>query len=230
MEGTCGHVENMRVCEDCLLKHLHELDTTLKDRTSFKYFINYHWDYLRTTKGCYSGSAEDQYQQYLKELKRVAKVRYINGNISPRTNKLPFTAENINKVLTWAEKWFNEDKYKEWFYWVESGKEPDDPKIHLHYIWTKNKYLDTKNHMRAMKADWNGTFTSQSKIVNKDDVDSEPFTQEYLNDKLIYAINSCKDDHENFRDLISDPLPAQMRAFGGSNSLTTKFENLIENQ
>jgi hypothetical protein len=213
----------MRVCEDCLLKHLHELDTTLKDKTSFKYFINYHWDYLR------SESAEDQYQKYLKELKKVAKVRYQNCNISPRTNKLSFTAENINKVISWAEKWFTEDKYKEWLYWVESGKDPDDAKIHLHYIWLKGEHLNTKNHMRQLKASWNSTFTNKSKIVNNDDCHSEPFTQEYLNDKIIYAINSCKDTHENFRDLISDPLDAQMRAYGGSNSLTTKLENLIEN-
>lgn len=224
MNGTCGHVENLRVCEECLLKHLHELDTTLKDKKSFKYFINYHWDYLSKE------NPDIQHQKYLANLSKVKKVRYQNCNISPRTNKLSYTVDNVNSIIKWAENWFNHEKYKEWLWWVETGKDSNDPKLHLHYIWLKSEHLNTKNHLRQMKADWNNTFTNKSKIVNKDDCDSEPFTSEYLNDKIIYAINSCKDTHENFRDLISDPLPAQMRAYGGSNSLTTKLENLIEIQ
>lgn len=221
MNGTCGHEENIRVCEDCLMKHLHDLNVELKDKNSFKYFINYHWDYLGTE------SPEEQHEKYLLRLKKQSKERYQNCNISPRTNKLSYTVENINKVIKWAEDWFDENKYSEWLWWAETGKNPDDPKIHLHYIFKKSKTLNTKNHMRQLKASWNATFTNKSKIVNKDDVCSEPFTNEYLNDKIIYAINSCKDTHENFRDLLADPPEGLLRAYGGSNSLTTKLENLM---
>lgn len=223
MNGTCGHEENIRCCEDCLIKHLHSVDVQLKNKKSYKYFINYHWDYLSDVE------PEEQHKTYLKVLEKKNKIRYNNSNISPRTNKMSFTADNINRIIKWAQIWFTEDKYSEWFWWVESGKNPDDPKLHLHYIWKKAQFLNTHNHLRHLKGDWNTTFSNKSKIVEKDDVYTQPFTLEFLNDKLTYAINSCKDEHENFRDLVSDPLPTQMRAYGGSNSLTTKYENLLKN-
>lgn len=171
------------------------------------------------------------------------KERYNFTCINPRLNKIPFNVENINYAIKWAENWFCSTKYSKYFWWFESGKNPDNPSLHLHFIWAKSEHLNTQNHKRSICSSWNRIpFKGETKmievasdwdqeirpgqIVKPDDYDSSPFTEEYLDDKLIYAINSSKDSHENFRDLISDPHEGQLRAWGGCKSLTAKFRDL----
>lgn len=154
----------------------------------------------------------------------VSKNRYVFGCINPRSDKLQFSVKNINKVIRWIPTWFNNTKYKEWFAWVETGKNPDNPSIHLHYIWAKNGITDTSNNKRNMTKSWESA--KLGKCKNADDHSTEQFTEEYLKDKLMYAINATKDEHSNFRDLIGDPLEGQMTAYDGGNSLTAKFREL----
>lgn len=161
-------------------------------------------------------------------LKPKKKEQFYFCCISTRSSKLKVNKENINLIVEWATNWFNNERYQKYFWWIESGKKESDQNLHLHYIWKKGKYLNTKNHKRDMSADWNLIpFDGlRGKIKNKDDNYSKGFTGEMLGDKLLYAINSSKDGHENFRDLLEDPPEGALRAWGGCNSLTAKFEEL----
>lgn len=177
------------------------------------------------------------------EEKAKAKERYNFSCINAQANRIPFTIENINKAIKWAENWFDTNKYSKYFWWFESGKNIEKPSLHIHFIWAKSETLCTKNHKRSLRASWDGIGfdgdlqwepinDATSKIKPgviywpNDDYYTEPFTAEYLDDKLIYAINSSKDSHENFTDLINDPQGGQMRAWGGCKSLTAKFRDL----
>ncbi len=150
--------------------------------------------------------------------------RYNFGCISTRDDRVPYTIDGINSIVNFANNWFNKDKYSEYFWWIETGKNEEKPNLHLHFIWKKAKYLNTKNHKRSLVTFWNATVGT--KFVNKDDYYSEPFTSKYIDDKLIYAINSSKDLHENFRDLINHPPEGALRAWGGCKSLTAKYRDL----
>ncbi len=175
------------------------------------------------------------------EQSKTTKERFQFACINPRWNKIKNNAEEINKIISWAENWFDTDKYSNWFWWVESGKNPENPSPHIHFIWKKGKHLNTKNHKRSLTASWNAIPFAGNKcwnpgeecyqvspgdIVKPDDSYSEPFTAQYLDDKMIYAINSSKDSHENYMDLISCPHEGQRRAWGGCKSLTAKFRDL----
>lgn len=152
--------------------------------------------------------------------------RYNFSCISTRDDRVPYTVDGINSIVNFANNWFNKDKYSEYFWWIETGKNEDRPNLHLHYIWKKSKTLNTKNHKRSLLCFWKATVGT--KFVNKDDYHSEPFTSKYLDDKLLYALNDSKDLHKNFRDLISDPPEGALRAVGGCKSLTAKFRDLQE--
>lgn len=150
--------------------------------------------------------------------------RYNFSCISTREDRVPYTVDGINSIVNFANNWFKPDKYSEYFWWIETGKNEDRPNLHLHFIWKKGKNLNTKNHKRSIVTFWKATVGTN--FVNKDDYHSEPFTSKYLDDKLLYALNDSKDLHKNFRDLITDPPEGALRAWGGSNSLTAKYENL----
>jgi hypothetical protein len=162
------------------------------------------------------------------KLKPKKKEQFYNCNISPRSSKLLVTKENINLIAEWAQDWFCNERYQKYFWWIESGKLESDQNLHLHFIWKKGKYLNTRNHKRDMSASWNliPFDGNRGKIKNKDDNYSKGFTGEMLGDKIIYALNSSKDTHENYRDLLNEPPEGTLRAWGGCNSLTAKFEEL----
>lgn len=150
--------------------------------------------------------------------------RYNFSCISTRDDRVPYSIDGINSIVNFANNWFKPEKYKEYFWWIETGKNEENPNLHLHFIWKKQKDLNTKNHKRSMLTFWKVAVGTECK--NKDDYYSEPFTKKYLDDKLIYSINSSKDLHENFRDLISDPPEGALRAYGGCKSLTAKYKDL----
>lgn len=165
------------------------------------------------------------------------KKRYYFTCLSPRSNKIPLKANNINKIMNWAESCIRGNGwYDEYFCWVETGKNKDDPTLHIHIIWSKGKYFDASNNASNLKKSWNRIDFGDPRVLkigrldNKDDYDSQPFTEEFLEDKLMYAINCTKDEHANFLDLIQNPLLGQSRAYLGCNSLTAKFRELqVEN-
>lgn len=156
------------------------------------------------------------------------KERYYFGCIAPRVQRVPYTVEGINRIIDWCEAWFNHLKYSKYFWWIETGKDIDNPKLHIHYIWKCGKLLDTKNHARNIRTEWN-TFNGIGKITEKDEYYSNAFTDDVLCDKLGYAINSSKDLHENFRDLLTNPPEGARGCYGGCNSLTAKFRELRVN-
>lgn len=164
----------------------------------------------------------------IKNKGRVKKERYNFGCIAPRIERVPYSTDGINRIISFCEIWFNHLRYSEYFWWIETGKDIDNPKPHIHFIWKAGKLLDTKNHSRSLRTEWN-LFGGLGKITEKDEQYSKPFTNEVLLDKLGYAINSSKDTHENFRDLITNPLDGQLKAFRGCNSLTAKYRELCVN-
>lgn len=164
----------------------------------------------------------------IKNKGKLKQDRYNFGCIAPRVERCPYTTEAINKIVKFCEMWFNHLRYSEYFWWIETGKDIDNPKPHIHYIWKKGKLLDTKNHSRNLRTEWN-SWGGIGKISAKDEIFSNPFTSELLLDKLGYSINSSKDTHENFRDLLTNPLEGQLRASGGCNSLTAKYRELCVN-
>ena len=176
------------------------------------------------------------------EKPKKSKDRFQFACINPRWNKIHWEAKEINKIIEWAEDWFDHDKYSAWFWWVESGKNPEKPSPHIHFIWKKSEHLNTKNHKRSLGSSWDAinfegepvdddgdgqiTKISVGQIAKPDDNWSEPFTGQFLDDKIIYSINSSKDLHENFTDLMECPLEGQKRAWGGCKSLTAKYRDL----
>lgn len=160
-----------------------------------------------------------------KNKNKFKKERYNFGCIAPRIHRVPFTTDGINRIIDWCEMWFNHLKYSKYFWWIETGKDPDNPKLHIHYIWKVGKLLDTKNHARNIRTEWN-TYSGLGKITEKDEYYSHPFTDDVLCDKLSYAINSSKDLHENFMDLLTNPPEGARGCYGGCNSLTAKFREL----
>lgn len=170
------------------------------------------------------------------------KEMFIFSCINAQANRIPFTVENINIAIKWANNWFNEEKYSKYFWWFESGKNIEKPSLHIHFIWKKSKTLNTQNHKRSLCCSWDNIpfkgplqwepgndscgKIKPGKIWGNKDYDYEGFSDEMLDDKIIYAINSSKDTHENFKDLIMDPHEGQMRAWGGCKSLTAKYKDL----
>lgn len=178
-------------------------------------------------KGCdyYDGPRPQSEQRY--------NFSCINTNFGKRKNKMKYTTKNMNKIINWCNNWFNNEKYKFYFWWLESGKNPDDPALHIHYIWAKNEsYMgfgrDFGNHARDIKNAW--TDARLGRFIEKDDYNTEAFTHRYLNDKLRYAINSSKDSHENFHDLLDGEADGgregQLKGWNGCISLTAKFREM----
>lgn len=162
------------------------------------------------------------------------KIRYNFTCLSPRTNKIPLNAKNINKILAWAKNLIGGcNYYDEWFYWVEVGKKIKDPTLHIHIIWSAGKNFNSSNNATNLKKSWDKIDFGDSarkigNLHNKDDYLTEAFTEEFLVDKLMYAINCTKEEHANFRDLIQNPFEGQNKAYLGCNSLTAKFRELQE--
>lgn len=164
----------------------------------------------------------------IKNKNKLNKERFNFGCITPSIERVPFTVDGINRIVDFCEWWFTHLKYSKYFWWIETGKNPDRPMLHIHFIWKVGKLLDTTNHARNLKTEWN-TYGGLGKIIHKNDYCNKPFTDELLCDKLSYSINSSKDLHENFMDLLTDPPEGTRRCYGGCNSLTAKYRELRVN-
>lgn len=199
--------DNCQICKNCVEEY------TKPEIDSFEWFINEKWIW-----NIDEISAEKQYENYLNKKNKVLQSkRYYFMTIAHRKhskNKFDFTENNIEKLKVFCQKFVgvtqensrifgfldeNNFPLKSGIYFVESGKDESNPKLHCHFLL---EFENDKNPNlgRFVRKCFNDYFIN-NKIIEKDEYDNKPFTECYLEDKLHYAINAYKDDHENFVDL-----------------------------
>ena len=105
--------------------------------------------------------------------------------------------------------------FEEIYYVVESGKNKDDPNLHIHFV-AKPFKDGMHNFSRDLKKKWNFYFCADYDIGYKiytglDEKGKKKYnegihtfpvrTREILEDKIRYLENDSKGTHENFMDL-----------------------------
>lgn len=180
---------------DYIEKIRNDMDNKLSDKRSFEYFVNYKWDYIedRDPVQCYN--------EYIDKLnKKDNKILYGGFSfitLSPDHNKrkIDYCNENIEKLIQFAKAQFTEFNYSFAKWVVESGKNADDPHLHLHaFVRIKNP----KHHKRDLCCLWSKFFP---KLIDDDYHMIKCNTEEMWKDKQIYMENDRKGTHMNFEDL-----------------------------
>lgn len=204
-------------------------EPTPAELNSFEWFLENKWMY-----NIDEISPEIQYENYINKLNKINDTkRYYFMTIAHRKhskNKFDFNESNILKLKDFCQKFVGVTQensrissfleaynfpLKSAIYFVESGKDKAFPKLHSHFLleFENNK---NPNLGRCVRKIWNDYFT-ENKITEIDEYNNKPFTSCYLEDKLHYAINGYKDDHENFVDL---------KILGGFGKLWSMLSNL----
>lgn len=116
-------------------------------------------------------------------------------------------------LKSWAESWFQEYNYKQFFWAIETGSNAEDPHLHLHaLVKDPNIKLKKRGHYNLLKQEWNRVMdikleTSASwmekQVKKKLDVD---ILYQHINDKNLWGLkynylnNDLKGTHRNFQD------------------------------
>lgn len=140
----------------------------------------------------------------------VKKECYNFLTLSPMPH-LEYTDENKSKLLDFCTEIFNKVNCKKYHYVIESGKDRDNPHLHIHSLFVYNKGINKNFKRNVVKAfgkifkaniDWYGKCGSKgwyNKIINPL---NNLMYEEIIKDKLDYFEN-CKKGilHDNFEDL-----------------------------
>ena len=182
----------------------------IDDSRSFTYFINKKWDWVedRDPIVCYH-----EYLDYLD--KKEYKINYsgfVFITLSPDHNSrnIEYSNENIEKLKMFCKAQFSEFNYSFASWVVESGKNKDDPHLHIHCF---ARIKNPRHHKRDLCCLWSKFFPP---LVGDDYHMIKCNTREMFLDKQEYMKNDRKGTHMNFEDLAESH-----GALGSSGVVTT---------
>lgn len=169
----------------------------LTDPYHFDYFINYHWDWYedRDPIVCYN--------EYKDRLDKKNKCILYSGfsfiTLSPDHNSrnIEYNDDNINNMIKFCKAQFTEFNYSYACWVVESGKNKDDPHLHIHCFC---RIKNPKHHKRDLLCLWQKFFPP---LIGDDYHIIKCNTEDMWRDKQTYMINDRKGTHMNFEDLAS---------------------------
>lgn len=167
----------------------------LDEEYSFSYFINYKWDWLENL------DPYGEYKKYLINLDKKYKINDFTGytflTLSPDHNlrNIEYTEENFLKLINFCKAQFTEFNYSFWYWVIESGKNENDPHLHIHALI---RIKNPRHHKRDLCCLWKKFFPP----LEGDDYHIRKCnTKDMYDDKLNYMINERKGTHMNFEDL-----------------------------
>lgn len=176
-------------------KSLENIEKKLIDEYSFEYYINYKWNHEEM---------EDEYigyKKYIEKLDKKYKKNDYSGytfiTLSPdhKNRNIEYNEENFLKLIQFCKSQFTEFNYS-FFYWViESGKNENDPHLHIHALV---RIKNPRHHKRDLCCLWNKFFPP---LIGDDYHIRKCNTKEMYDDKLNYMINDRKGTHMNYEDL-----------------------------
>lgn len=178
-------------------KIVEKMNNALSDKRSFDYYINYIWDY----ENDYDKDEIVLYKKYIEQLdKKENKILYSGFTfitLSPDHKKrnIEYSDENIQHLKDFCKAQFTEFNYSYAKWVVESGKNPEDPHLHIHaFVRIKNP----KHHKRDLLCLWCKFFP---KLIDDDYHTIKCNTEDMFRDKQNYLLNERKGTHMNFEDL-----------------------------
>lgn len=197
---TCGHVEGIRVCEECMIKLDAELEQKLNDKTSFEYYVNYIWDYLGDK------DPVDEWGKWCESKKSKSKSK---------DRKFAFiTIQDFQRRLCDVDKLKQFMDSISYMYemgdWViESGKNPNKDEYNLHIHMLVKIRPQVKNHKKVLNIKWMKLFNTN--LYDNDyyllkqhrESPTMPTYEEWLDEKKSYFENTeqGKGSHLNTEDL-----------------------------
>jgi len=163
-----------------------------------------------------------EYNNYINRINQINEKRnksfnnefknWIFFTISPDKIKHgSLTMDNYNDLKQWCDNWFQDYNYNQYFYAIESGKDINNPHLHIHaLVKGLNNKLKKNGHYKVLINQWNmkiplitvGSF--QEKIATNKSYD---ILYQMINDKDLwvkkynYLNNDLKGTHRNFINL-----------------------------
>lgn len=178
-------------------KIVKNMNDALSDKRSFDYYINYVWDY----ENDYNKDEIVLYKNYIEQLdKKENKILYSGFTfitLSPDHNKrkIEYCDESIQHLKDFCKAQFTEFNYSYAKWVVESGKNSEDPHLHVHaFVRIKNP----KHHKRDLLCLWSKFFP---KLIDDDYHTVKCNTELMFKQKQEYMKNERKGTHMNFEDL-----------------------------
>lgn len=141
---------------------------------------------------------------------------WIFFTLSP--DKLKYGSLNLNdydSLKSWADLWFQNYNYNEYFYAIESGKDENEPHLHIHaLVKGLNNNLKKNGHYKILKEQWNLRIplNSVGSLMEKNTTKkSYDILYQCINDKTLweqkynYLNNELKGTHKNFTEFLGVP-------------------------
>lgn len=118
--------------------------------------------------------------------------------------------DDYESLKTWCDGWFQDYNYNEFFYAIESGKNEDEPHLHVHaLVKGLHPKLKKNGHYKVLREQWNlriplvSSGSLQEKAATKKSYD---ILYQSINDKDLwikkynYLDNELKGTHKNFTE------------------------------
>lgn len=110
-------------------------------------------------------------------------------------NPLKYNKLNLKRLSEFCIKWFTDKRYSFYHYVIETGKDKEDPHLHVHALVQFKHKAFSKNHAREIRAYWK---KKMFHTLLPKDYYSVNVSGTYRDDKLEYMVNSAKGSHENW--------------------------------
>ena len=171
--------------ESELTRVIKQMEKVLSDKRSFEYYINYIWDYEID----YDKDEIVLYKKYIEKLDKLENKVLYSGftfiTLSPDHLKrnIEYSDDNIQHLKDFCKAQFTEFNYSFAKWVVESGKNAEDPHLHVHaFVRIKNP----KHHKRDLLCLWCKFFP---KLIDSDYHTVKCNTEDMFKDKQNYMLN-----------------------------------------